>query len=74
MQSARFTRYGRPYRPPSNIGPRSTHGIPATYVRGCRCDVCRTGWAEARYEKESARRRARKLEAARALLREAGEL
>jgi len=48
------------YTPPPNIGPRSSHGIRATYARGCRCRTedglfrapqttgCTEAWREAR--------------------------
>jgi hypothetical protein len=38
------------------IGPRATHGIRATYARGCRCDDCRAAWRDARRIKERERR------------------
>lgn len=34
----------------------ATHGIRATYARGCRCDACREAWRIARGPKVAARR------------------
>jgi hypothetical protein len=73
-------------KPGRSFGPNSTHGIQATYARGCRCTTedgffrapqttgCREAWRDYRRDRERARRQARRLEEARALLREAGEL
>ena len=63
-----------PHAENHRLTPGVTHGKQSTYVHGCRCPKCRKGWADYRRVKEQARRQRRKLEEARALLREAGEL
>jgi hypothetical protein len=72
--AAPLRRNGRRYRPPAHIGPNRTHGLSSTYAHGCRCDDCREAWRIDRLAVHRAKRRIEKLEEARQMLREAGEL
>jgi hypothetical protein len=75
------------HRPASaTYGANATHGIHATYARGCRCSTadglfhapqttgCREAWREYRRDKERERSKRKKIEAAKQLLREEGLL
>jgi hypothetical protein len=68
----------RPHTKNHRLTPGCSHGNQATYAKGCRCDECREAWRIYRAPKVLAYKRKQravaKLEKARALLREAGEL
>jgi hypothetical protein len=60
------------------VTPNARHGVQSSYACGCRCPHCKFAWREYRRDKvrvyAQRKRDAARLERARQLLREAGEL